>query len=149
MKSGRLFIYEKKVSEIVGALHRRLTRDIYDLFLKDKLSLSHIVAMEFLYDKDNSNMSELSKALTLTMGATTAVIDKLIKFGFVRRRHLEQDRRIVEVSLTAKGSTMVEGVMRHRLEMVKKVLSVLTDRDKEIYLDLLEKIHKGLITNGK
>jgi DNA-binding MarR family transcriptional regulator len=139
------FQYEHDVAKIVGALHRKLTRNIYDLFLKGKLSLSHIITMELLHDRGSSNMSELSKALNLTMGASTAVIDKLIRLGLASRRHTEKDRRIVEVFRSKKGEQLVNGVIGHRLEMVKKVLPVLTDKDKRVYLDLLKKIYKGLV----
>lgn len=142
------FQCEQEIARIVGALHRKLTRNIYDLFLKGKLSLSHIITMELLHDRVSCNMSELSKALNLTMGASTAVIDKLTGLGLVSRRHLKKDRRIVEVFLSEKGEHLVNRVIGHRLEMVKKVLSVLTDKDKKAYLDLLKKIYKGLVNEN-
>jgi DNA-binding MarR family transcriptional regulator len=142
------FQYEHEVAKIVGALHRKLTRNIYDLFLKGKLSLSHIVTMELLHDRERCNMSELSKALNLTMGASTAVIDKLTSLGLANRQHVEKDRRIVEVFLSKKGARLINRVIGHRLEMVKKVLSVLTDKDKKAYLYLLNKIYKGLVNEN-
>jgi MarR family transcriptional regulator, organic hydroperoxide resistance regulator len=138
------FYYEKEIAKIVGVMHRKLTRYIYAVFVKGQLSLSHIIAMEFLDEKKKANMSELSGVLNLTMGASTSVVDKLAALKLAQRRHLAKDRRVVEVLLTRKGENLIKKVIKHRLDMVNNALSVLSEKDKEAYFGLLKKIYAGL-----
>jgi MarR family transcriptional regulator, organic hydroperoxide resistance regulator len=138
------FYYEKEIAKIVGVMHRKLTRYIYAVFVKGQLSLSHIIAMEFLDEKKKANMSELSGVLNLTMGASTSVVDKLAALKLAQRHHLAKDRRVVEVLLTRKGENLIKKVIKHRLDMVNNVLSVLSEKDKEVYFGLLKKIYAGL-----
>ena len=136
--------YGTEIAKIVGVMHRKLTRYIYAVFVKGQLSLSHIIAMEFLDEKKKANMSELSGVLNLTMGASTSVIDKLAALKLAQRHHLAKDRRVVEVLLTRKGENLIKKVIKHRLDMINNVLSVLSEKDKEIYFGLLKKIYAGL-----
>jgi DNA-binding MarR family transcriptional regulator len=53
--------------------------------------------------KEALKMSEIAKALQLTLSSVTAVVDKLEAKAFVTRQRSLEDRRIVLVSLTAEG----------------------------------------------
>ena len=144
MHNNTDFNYETEISKTAGAIHRELTNKLNKLFSKGNLTMSHIIVLELLYEKKHSTMTGLAKSLNLTMSATTAIIDKMVKQKLVGRARSEKDRRIVEVSLTKKGTTTATEVLNNRLEMVKEMFLVLTKSEKQQYLKLLRKVYSGI-----
>ena len=53
--------------------------------------------LDFLILNGPSTAGQLAKFTGLTTGAVTAMIDRLVKVGYVRREHSEEDRRKVVV----------------------------------------------------
>jgi DNA-binding MarR family transcriptional regulator len=53
--------------------------------------------LDFLILNGPSTAGQLAKYTGLTTGAVTAMVDRLIKAGYVRRQHSEEDRRKVVV----------------------------------------------------
>ena len=144
MRNKGGFNYEAEISKTAGAIHRELSNKLNKIFSKGKITMSHIIVLELLYEKKHSIMTELAKSLNLTMSATTAIIDKMVEIRLVNRNRSEKDRRIVEVSLTKKGTTTTAKVLNNRLEMVKEMFFVLTKSEKQQYLKLLRKVYSGI-----
>ncbi len=144
MTEKRIYFYEEEISKVASSMHRELVNKISSVIPDGGINISHIIILEFLKEKKSSNMSELSKTLKLTMGAATAIIDKMVELQLTKRHHSKTDRRVVEVELTDKGKAAAEKFIKHRLVVIKEVFSVLTESDKKIYLKLLTKIYDGL-----
>lgn len=73
-------------------------------------------------------MSAVAKALSVTVGTVTIAINNLVKKGYVKRVRSEKDRRIVLVSLSAKGERAYN---HHRMFHDRMVLAVLDGLNKE------------------
>ena len=144
MRNKGGFNYEAEISKTAGAIHRELSNKLNKIFSKGKFAMSHIIVLELLYEKKHSTMTELAKSLNLTLSATTAIIDKMVEIRLVDRNRSEKDRRVVEVSLTKKGTTTTVKLLNSRLEMVKEMFFVLTKSEKKQYLKLLRKVHSGI-----
>ena len=144
MTEKKIFFYEEEISMLASAMHRELANKISSGIPDGGVNISHIITLEFLKEKKSSNMSDLSKTLKLTMGAATAIIDKMVELKLAKRHHSKIDRRVVEVQLTDKGKAVAEKFIKHRLVIIKEVFSVLTEADKRIYLKLLTKIYNRL-----
>ena len=144
MTENKIYFYEEEISRVASAMHREMIDKLNAIIPDGRINISHFIILEFLKEKDSSNMSELSNALKLTMSAATAIIDKMVELKLVHRQHSKEDRRVVEVELTDKGKKTAIKFARHRLTMIKEVFSVLTEADKKIYLKLLKKIYDGL-----
>ena len=64
------------------------------------LSITEIHTIEAIGMEGNRTMGEIAHDLRITLGTLTTAINKLIKKGYVERKRIEQDRRVVLVSLT-------------------------------------------------
>ena len=53
---------------------------------------------------DGRNMSSIARRLNITVGSLTTAMNSLVNKKYVERRRSEEDRRVVYVKLTAKGS---------------------------------------------
>lgn len=79
-------------------------------------------------------MTELSRALLVSNGNATAVVDRLVKAGLVVRRTCETDRRIVKVALTEEGRRRFAEVAADHEERVDALFAGVSTSD----LDALE-----------
>jgi len=144
MNNPKAYYYEKEISKLAGAMHREFADRLNSTLLYGRLAMSHLIILELLNKKRSSNMSELSKNLKLTMSALTSIIDKMSELKLVKRYHSENDRRIVLVTLTKNGKMLASKISRDRLAVVKDIFSVLSKKEKQIYLELIKKIYNGL-----
>ena len=82
------------------------------LIAAEKMNALSLKVMLTLYTDDQASLvNQLATRLSVTPPAISRTLDKLEDRGLVRRkRDIKEDRRRVEVSLTARGSNMIEKI---------------------------------------
>ena len=94
------------LNEVLVKLFREIItieeRAIKQSQFKD-LTANDMHVMEAIGTDEAKNMSTVAKALSITTGTLTISVNGLVKKGYVERVRSEEDRRVVLVSLTAKG----------------------------------------------
>lgn len=88
-------------------------------------------------------MSNLARHLQLTVGTLTNTIDRLVKKGYVLRYRSDEDRRIVEVSLSPKGEDLFKEIITMRKESAESFFGQLSEEE----LEVLERILSKLVSN--
>ena len=136
--------YEKEIAKFAAAMQTKFADKLNSIVLDGKLTVSHYIILNLLNDRRSSNMSELAKNLKLTMSATTSIIDKMVELKLVKRHHSKDDRRIVLITLTENGRMLVSKISKDRLVVIREILSVLSEKEKQLYLRLIKKIYTGL-----
>ncbi len=88
---------------------------------------------------DGMMMTELSRRLLVSNGNATAVVDRLITDGLVRREVPQTDRRSVMVKLTAKGQRTFEAWAADHEREVAAQFAEIRDEDVEALLAVLRR----------
>lgn len=83
------------------------------------------------------NMSSIAKALSVTVGTLTIAINNLVKKGYVTRVRSEKDRRVVLISLTAKGKKAYRHHEKFHDEMIKATLAGMKEDEVQILVRAL------------
>jgi len=89
--------------------------------------------------------SDLADLLDRTPNSMSMLIDRMVKAGLVRRTRDRKDRRVVTVSMTEKGKTVVEPAIPAGWEFIHEVLSTLSDDEQRDLADTLEKVKCELV----
>jgi MarR family 2-MHQ and catechol resistance regulon transcriptional repressor len=76
------------------------------------------------------------------MSDTSRIVDRLVTKGFVKKNVCENDKRLVDVSITDKGKKLLEKLDKSSDEM-DAVMSNLTDVEAKTLNKLLDKIRSG------
>ncbi|EOR27333.1 MULTISPECIES: MarR family transcriptional regulator [Clostridium] len=105
------------------------------------LSVREMHTIETIGRKDQRMMSEVAQDLGITVGTLTTSINRLIKKGYVDRKRIEEDRRVVLVELTKKGKVAHRLHDRFHNEMVKTMMDGLSEDEKEVLINSLEKLN--------
>jgi DNA-binding MarR family transcriptional regulator len=115
-----------------------------EVHLDIELSYPQILVLHALLEQPGCRMSELSNWLKISHGVATRTVDRLVDKGLVERRHGDEDRRVVLVSLTGKGQEYAERMINSHMEKMKIVFSKSKPQEREMFLDLLTDIDRQL-----
>ena len=85
-------------------------------------------------------MSALSQLLLVSNGNTTAVVDRLERDGLVARAPSASDRRVVRVSLTARGRRHFEQLAVDHEARVDSLFAGASSADLDALEDILHSI---------
>ncbi len=99
--------------------------------------------------KESLKMSEIAKALQLTLSSVTALVDKLEAKAFVTRQRSLEDRRIVRVSLTAEGRKLYDSIEGAQRKLSMSLLKVLSREEQDMLLALFRKLAAKLRAGEK
>ena len=78
------------------------------------------------------NMTSVAKAVAVTTGTLTISVNSLVKKGYVERVRSEEDRRVVLISLTAKGKKAFAHHKSFHEDMIRKVVEGLSDEEQVV-----------------
>jgi DNA-binding MarR family transcriptional regulator len=81
---------------------------------------------------------DLARSLESYPNSISTLVDRLVKAGLVRRTRSKIDRREVRVSLTTKGENTIKLAAPAGWEFIKKLVSPMSDKDKDVLVSLLE-----------
>jgi len=113
-----------------------------------ELTFPQIMLLMELQRSGTSSMGELSKRLRINQGVATRMVDRLLEKGMVDRERDTDDRRVVLVSPTKKGSGVARDIeMLNREKMVELFQSV-SARERADLLALLKEIEKRFEKEG-
>ena len=81
---------------------------------------------------------DLAFVMERSPNSVSMLVDRMIKAGLVRRTRDRKDRRAVKVTLTSKGEKALGPATPAGWELVQKVLSPLSEKDRRALASLLE-----------
>lgn len=114
-----------------------------------ELSPREIKVLLLLGDKEEMIMTDLAACLSAPLSTVTRIIDRLEGKELVERSRSAEDRRIVIVRESAKGKLLREGFRGSQLEQATRMLRPLSKGEREILVELLEKLTYGLKTGSE
>jgi DNA-binding MarR family transcriptional regulator len=110
------------LGRLMGEIMQHSARDILCLLQREDLSMPRMTALMMLSRRGTASISDISKHLNLSLGATSHLVDKLVESGFVTRAEDPEDRRQKHVALTERGRAFAQEVRRVRVEEVTRRL---------------------------
>jgi DNA-binding MarR family transcriptional regulator len=118
-------------SEVVDSIvkaYNRISQGINPSFLaKMSLTIAQMKALFLFEDNKKFSMSELSSLYSVSVSTMTSMVDRLFQNGMLKREQDENDRRIVLVSLTAKGRKVLTKLVDARREVLESFLYTLDE----------------------
>jgi DNA-binding MarR family transcriptional regulator len=89
--------------------------------------------------------TDLALILERSPNSISMIVDRMVKAGLVKRARDRRDRRVVNVSLTSKGENALKPATPAGWDFIQKILSPLSDKDKQILASLLERVKCELL----
>jgi DNA-binding MarR family transcriptional regulator len=109
----------------------------------DGIVVSHGDILYALFQKHKMTMADIAERISKDKSTVTALVNKLVSLGYVRKERDTEDTRVVYVTLTPKGYELepeFEAVSKKVLEVFYRNIS---EEEKEILLRILSKIDQN------
>lgn len=138
--------FEKSVNYLIADLTMLHKNELEKTLSGFDLHSGQVFILFELWNSDGQSQMSLAKNLNLSAPTINKMVKGLSASGFVELKRSKTDTRIVEVFLTAKGLGIrleVENVWRL---LEDKILHNLTETEKLIFHQLLEKVSSNFYT---
>ncbi len=148
MKEKSLKSYGEKTDKSMKTVMRLLRvahilNNKTELFLsKHNLTFNQFKVLEVLYHKGDLNISSITKLIMGTPGNTTVVVKNLHRDGLIESKKDPNDNRSSILSITSKGSLIMQEIFPNHAKNLSEFLDVLDDYELKTLYDLLNKIYK-------
>lgn len=118
---------------------RRLSRVRWFLGSAE-LDLEGFMILDLLTESEDSSMTEIVNSLSLPASTATGIVDRLVKKKYVKRQHSSEDRRKVEIRITAKGRTAHNNFRMTSLTQMAESLNQFTDDEIQDLTNLVNRL---------
>jgi DNA-binding MarR family transcriptional regulator len=105
-----------------------------------KMPHSYYHVLKILDRHGNLPMSKIGKNIHISKSNMTSLIDKLVENGLAKRLPDQNDRRVINISITDKGKDVLKNWRKNSNNEIKKSLSVLSEEDLEKFYLSVENI---------
>ncbi|MCM8790007.1 MAG: MarR family transcriptional regulator [Candidatus Omnitrophica bacterium] len=140
--------FADKVNEIIPVLLKEFSaRQANELF-KGKITLAQFFVLDLLEREGELKMSGLSRYMKVSTPAMTGIVERLVREHYLTRISDPQDRRVIRVRVTQKGSKLVKKIYEQRRSMIIRIFGRLSESDCRQYLNILTKIKETFTKEG-
>lgn len=148
MPDKSLLQFADEVSRLHPELMRRFLKKQAKEIAEDSISLPQMLILDILNVRKSMRMGELAKYLSVSMAATTGVVDKLVNQGLAIRASSPNDRRVVNINITDKGRKITHKYNQAKQKTIIEIFSGLNEADRNKYIEILRKIVSRLNEKG-
>jgi DNA-binding MarR family transcriptional regulator len=137
-----------KRQELLRELIEKMSRAIHSIhvdqcfsFGNNTLRKQEIMILFFVYEnKGVSSVKDIANFLHVTSGAITQFTDGLVEKKIVQREENPDDRRSINIKLTAGSEKMIVDFRKKYIESASKSFDFFSDKELEQFIKLIEKI---------
>lgn len=141
--------FADRLNQLMPVVMKEFGRRMVKGFHCDEVTFSQFFILELLFREGESKMSALAQCAGVSTPAMTGIADRLVKSGYIARKFDPDDRRLINVELTAKGAASVKRINQERREAVIKIFGKVSQEDREDYLRVLTRIHQAFTGSKK
>jgi DNA-binding MarR family transcriptional regulator len=128
------------ISKIREKVNRLIEAEMFRNGL-DGIVTSHGDIMYALFNKPRMTMAEIASRIDRDKSTVTALIDKLVKLGYVMKERDTQDTRVVYVTLTGRGRELEPIFEAISARVLDTFYSGVSEDEKEELAKILSKIY--------
>lgn len=114
--------------------------------LNDDVSITEMHIMEKIGEAGSSRMTDIARALDVTLATLTVACDRMQKKDLIERTRAEKDRRVVMVSLTPKGQAAWQYHEKFHHDLIDAALAGMSQEEQKALSHALEKLGEFLST---
>jgi DNA-binding MarR family transcriptional regulator len=99
-----------------------------------------VTALKLLEELDALSLSDLSKRMSAKNSTMTGLVDRMVRDGLVDRQRSDDDRRVVQIQLTAHGRKLASKIPVTSMEIFSRALRSLSAHDRLELTQILKRL---------
>ncbi len=116
---------------------------------KTSLSRSRIQILRLLGQRGHQTSTKLARFLGVSKPAVTQIIDTMVKDKMVVRKRMAEDRRSVELRLTARGRETFRKVRDEQRHVARNAVRVTTRCNPDRWVKVLEELTSAFVESDR
>ena len=108
----------RSVGFLLARTARSMKRALEARLSEHNITATQYIVLEVLHDRDGASLSLLGRKLYFDNPTITGIVDRMERDGLVERRRIADDRRVINVFLTAKGRELA-----HRISAIAEAIN--------------------------
>lgn len=138
---------DKYIVYFISKTKKKMT-DFIEKELKEKglndLVPSYGNILTVLYDNDGKlSMKEIGRLIGKDKSTVTALVNKLLKLGYVKKEKCKVDKRVTYVKITEKGKKIEDKFNDISKEVYLTAYKNFSKEEREVLLKLLKKLNNN------
>jgi DNA-binding MarR family transcriptional regulator len=133
-----------QLMEFMQLLGKSTSGPFLSILVESGLTLPQIITLHILSSQGEHTVSLIAEKLKLSKAATSHLVDVMVRHGYVTRIEDEVDRRKKSVSVTGKGSRMLERIEKSRMEGLERATGMLATETRVELETVLRKVVEQL-----
>lgn len=123
---------------------RKIYQYLNYLFEPFEITPEQWIIIKALLREDKLSQKELSLRVNKDQNTTKAIVDKLVKKGFIKREDNPQDKRAFILSLTSKAISLAPKLKELDAQMISTLTSEIQSQELENFLSTLKKLKNNI-----
>lgn len=134
------YAMRNSVGYLMRMCSNRLLPQMETLFADQELTFSQWTTLVALHDGRITTASDLARNICHDAGSLTRLVDQMVERGLVTRTRDEADRRVVRLSLTARGRKVVEALAPRMMDFWNSLLTGFSHAEVDTLISLLTRL---------
>lgn len=127
----------------VEVFMRRSMRDLLQFAKNSGVSMPQLNTLMYLSHHGSCGVSGIGNHLGVTSAAASQMIDRLVQQGYLERTEDPEDRRSKQITVTAKGRSVIEEGIEVRRHWMEELSAALDPEDHELIIHALNLLTKA------
>ncbi len=107
---------------------------------KQEFSPLHMRTLYFIANNSKVVMKDIADLFGITPPSATSLVNGMVKSGLIKRSARETDRRVVQLKITSKGSSLLTTGFAHFKKRIRQALSSLTSQERKMLFGIMKKL---------
>jgi len=137
-----------KLRYLVMVNHLILKKNFFSRVQDTSLTLGQPKVIDYLRDNDGSMQKDIAHACCIEPASLTVVLNLMEKQGLIEKRMCNNNKKNLHIYLTDKGKKLSDRVEEEFVELEKIMTKGFTKKEKETFLESLEKVRRNLIKHS-
>ncbi len=130
----------EEITETLYSIRRKIACEIHLSFGEMQITHTQWIVLHHVRKSGMINMKDLANLLAITSSAATQIVDGLVKRGLLLRKRNAEDRRILNIELSAKARSKFNSIKSASFNTLASLFDALDDEELRNYRDLNNKI---------
>jgi DNA-binding MarR family transcriptional regulator len=122
----------RRIVELERRANRLLRQYPFDAWMDLSITTAQLRSLFFIENEGVTNFTKLAAALGVTSSNVTGIVDRLVEQELVSRSENPEDRRVLLLSVTEKGKTLLNSLRESRIRQMSEVLTPLSAEELSI-----------------
>ena len=141
------------LNRCVNYISSNTTKKISEAFSRwvenDGLTRIQWIAMYFIQTQEGLSQRDLASFMNINDSSAMRLLDRLEREGWIRRERSPEDRRILNVFMTEKGSVLMDKALPLGVEFNRLLVKDIEPEKVRIFLEVQQKMYEHVLADER